>query len=69
MNKYRIIKRGNTDNYVVQQEFRWIFWIFWINRMGAFIPISLKEAREYVKMFQDSDKYAQALKAPNTVVE
>lgn len=66
MNKYRIIKRGNTESYMVQER---IFGIFWVTRMGSVSHISLNEAREYRKMFEDQDIYLQKLNAKNTVVE
>lgn len=66
MNKYRILKKGDTDSYIVQKRF---LRIFWLDRMGAVIPLSLKEAREYIEMFKADDKYSKALRAPNTVIE
>lgn len=66
MNKYRIVKRGNTESYMVQER---ILGIFWINKMGFVSHISLNEAREYKKIFEDEDIYQQKLNTKITVVE
>lgn len=68
MSKYRIIKLGDTNTYKVQKK---IWFFFWIDKMGAIFPItSLVEAREYVELFENGDKYRESLKScKNTVVE
>lgn len=66
MNKYRIVKRGNTESYMVQER---ILGFFWIHKMGFLSHISLNEAREYRKKFEDEDIYIQKLNTKITVVE
>ena len=66
MNKYRIVKRGNTESYMVQER---ILCIFWVTKIGFVIHLSLSEARDYRKLFEDEDIYQQKLNAKNTVVE
>ena len=66
MSKYRIVKRGETECYMVQER---ILGFFWVPKMGSVIYISLKEAREYRKLFEDGDIFQQKLNAKNKVVE
>lgn len=63
---YRIIKRGNTELYMVQKRF---LWFFWLDKLGDSFPLCLKEAKVYLDMFIAHDKHIMDLKAPNTVVE
>jgi hypothetical protein len=65
MSKYRIVKLGDTNSYMVQEK---VFWFFWHTRMGDIISLSLPEAREYVTIFEKSDEYQKAKKAKNTIV-
>lgn len=66
MNKYRIVKLGDTDTYLVQKRF---LWVFWLNRMGNIIPLTLHEARIYKQMFIEQDEYNAKLRKKNIVVE
>lgn len=66
MNKYRIVKRGDTDTYIVQRK---LFGIFWITVVGNVFQLNLDEARQSRIILEDTDRYNAALKKKNTVVE
>lgn len=60
MRKYRIVKRGDTETYLIQERF---LRFFWHNRMGDICTIhSVREAREYVKIFEDADSFSEKAK-------
>lgn len=67
LRKYRIVKQGDTETYLVQQRF---LRFFWFTKFGAICSItSVQEAREYIKDFEAADSFSAGVKKKNTVIE
>ena len=66
MSKYRILKLGNSDQYLIQKK----IWFFWYTVMGNYLGVySIEEARLWLKYYNKKEASLAALKAPNSVVE
>ena len=70
MCEFRIVKRGETESYLVQKKVLGLFWYTWYGRL---FDLTLEEARSARKCFETGCEmeraYKKALKAKNTVVE
>lgn len=66
MSKYRIIRRGLTNTYLVQKK---VLGLFWVTKLGTnFFIYSIDEAKEYIESFKRQEDYTNKLNKPNTIV-